>query len=79
MCVVREEGEDKTRNDKSGSEGSKSDSGDEGRVEDIVDGNSPSDHANAQMSATTKILNRRGLCLKTEQPTRQCRRQKSKS
>lgn len=37
VCVVREKDEDKTRNDKSGSEGSKSDSGDEGKVEDIVD------------------------------------------
>lgn len=37
VCIVREEGEDKTRNDKSGSEGSKSDSGYEGKVEDIVD------------------------------------------
>lgn len=37
VCVVREEGKDKTRNNKSGSESSKADSGDEGKVEDIVD------------------------------------------
>lgn len=37
VCVVRQEGEDKTRNDKSGSEALKSDSGDEGKVQDIVD------------------------------------------
>lgn len=37
VCVVRQEGEDKTRNYKSGSEALKSDSGDEGKVQDIVD------------------------------------------
>lgn len=37
VCVIREEGEDKTRNDKSGSEGSKSDVEMKGKVEDIVD------------------------------------------
>lgn len=34
VCVVRQEGEDKTRNDKSGSEALKSDS--KGKVQDIV-------------------------------------------
>lgn len=37
VCVVREKDEDKTRNEKSGSEGSNSDSGDKGKVKDIVD------------------------------------------
>lgn len=61
VCVVSEEGEDRTKKDKSGSEGSKNDSGDEGEVKDIVDetGMAP---AKAQKLSLTGLLSKHNVC-----------------